>query len=51
MLGLIYRYILYPNQENAAKIRIYAQKYPFELMLIAPELQKRISHILHEKQQ
>lgn len=49
MLGLIYLYILNPTQENAVKIREYNRKHPLEMLIIAPKLQARISHVLQEK--
>ena len=49
MLGLIYKYILDPSQKNADRVRIYAQKHPFSIMMIPREMQEQYGHLWQGK--
>lgn len=49
MVGLIYQYILNPTQKNADKVRKYAQKHPFAILMVPREMQEQYGFLWQEK--
>lgn len=45
MLKLIYQYILNPTPANALKVRQYADKHPFAIMMLPREMQEEYGHL------